>query len=319
MNQYQEIRRKHREELDYRKKELYNRLPRLSEIEKEMVMLSIEVSKAILDKTSDYAELIDQLQNKQINLKAERAELLTSLNLPKDYLEIKYRCKECKDTGFINYNKCRCYIQKEIELLYKHSNITGNLKRENFDQFRLDYYSDELIDGNISPKQNMKQIYMNCIKYVKEFDKHDKNLLFIGNPGLGKTFLCNSIAKDLLDAGKSVIYQTSADLIDTIRKNQFSFERIENDSEYISEVFECDLLIIDDLGTELSTQFSELVIYNILNKRLLDRKKIIISTNLDIDELMSLYSNRITSRLFGNFDTHWFIGKDIRLKMHKLI
>ena len=317
--QYEELQKKHKNELDYRKSNLFDKVPRLQEIERGLVKLIIEVSRSILDKTKDYDVLLNQLQHKQMDLKIERAEILTSLNLPIDYLETNYQCKSCKDTGFINGKKCKCYIKKEIEFLYKSSNTNERLKIENFDQFRLDYYSDEKLDGNISPKENMKEIYMDCLKYVKDFDSHNTSLLFIGNPGLGKTFLCNSIAKDLLDAGKSVIYQTSADLIDTIRKNKFNFDKQEENSDYLNELFNCDLLIIDDLGTELTTQFSELVIYNILNKRLLDKKKIIISTNLDIDELMSLYSNRITSRLFGNFNTHWFIGQDIRLKMHKLL
>jgi len=175
------------------------------------------------------------------------------------------------------------------------------------------------MDNRVSPRENMKQIYFECIKYAQEFDNHVKNLLFIGRPGLGKTFLCNSIAKSLLDAGKSVMYQSSPDLIDLVRKFKFDFDNEEAGDEALKDVYECDLLIIDDLGTELNTQFSGLVIYNILNKRLTDNKKMIISTNLDVDEIMKTYSERISSRIFGNFDMFEFYGEDIRLKMHDII
>jgi DNA replication protein DnaC len=234
-------------------------------------------------------------------------------------VDMKYQCKYCKDTGFLDNQKCKCYVQKEINRLYEQSNLGEVLDKENFEQFRWDYYSDLSEEGNISPKENMELIYFKCINFVKDFDKHNTNLMFLGKPGLGKTFLCNSIAKDLLDNGKSVIYKTASDLIDIIRKYKFDFENENSNEQSLNEIYNCDLLIVDDLGTELSTQFSNLALYSILNRRNVKNKKMIISTNLDIDEFTRIYSDRITSRIFGNFDILEFLGEDIRLKMHNII
>ena len=198
---------------------------------------------------------------------------------------------------------------------YEYSNLSFILEKENFEQFRWDYYSDDPDENGISPLKNMQEIYKKCIDFVEQFDEHNKNLFFIGSPGLGKTFLCNSIAKDLLDKGRSVIYMTVPDLIDTMRKYKFDFDKEENYAHYLNEIYNCDLLIMDDLGTELSTQFSNQAIYNILNKRIVNMKKMIISTNLSGVDFQSTYSERIVSRIIGNFEACKFVGKDIRLIM----
>jgi DNA replication protein DnaC len=318
MKEYENLRDKHKRELEHRKDTLYSKLPRLRAIEEELVKLSIDITKAILNNSQNSRELLETLHRKQMDLKAERVELLLENNYPRDYLEPRHQCKNCKDTGYVDNKKCFCLIQKEIEQLYQQSNMSNSFKKENFDMFRLDLYSNEAEEGQISPQQNMKNIYMTCINYAKNFDAHDKNLFFIGNPGLGKTFLCNSIAKELLDAGKSVIYQSSPDLIDTIRKYTFDFDKEEENTPYLEKLYNCDLLIIDDLGTELSTKFTNIAIYNILNRRLLNSKKMIISTNLNTDDLMKMFDERIYSRILGNFSMYKFFGGDIRLKMRTM-
>jgi len=303
------------EEIEARKKTLYDKLPRLKEIEDEMVKLSIDITRAILSKSNTAEVLIDKLKNKQLDLKVEKAEILSANKYPIDYLDSIYKCKLCKDTGFVNYQKCKCYKQREIYLNYEYSNLSFILEKENFEQFRWDYYSDDPDENGISPLKNMQEIYKKCIDFVEQFDEHNKNLFFIGSPGLGKTFLCNSIAKDLLDKGRSVIYMTVPDLIDTMRKYKFDFDKEENYAHYLNEIYNCDLLIMDDLGTELSTQFSNQAIYNILNKRIVNMKKMIISTNLSGVDFQSTYSERIVSRIIGNFEACKFVGKDIRLIM----
>lgn len=318
MEEYEQLRENSREELENRKKTLYGRLPRLKEIEDELVKLSIDITRAILNRSQDPGILMEQLKKKQMDLKIEKAEILSANSFPIDYLELKYRCKNCKDTGYVDGAKCGCLIQKEIIHLYQQSNLGESVKNENFDQFRLDYYSDEKDGNGFSPRDNMKDILLKCIRFVEDFDNHNFSLLFVGSPGLGKTFMCNSIAKELLKKGKSVIYQVSSELIDLVRKYKFDFENEVNSSSALNEIYNCDLLIIDDLGTELPTQFSSLVIYNILNKRLLNNKKIIVSTNLNTDEIMKSYSERIYSRLFGNLSMYKFYGEDIRLKRHSL-
>jgi DNA replication protein DnaC len=318
LKEYELVRENNKEALQQRKQALYIKFPRLKDIENEMVRLGIDITRAILNKANDADALIEQLRRHQMDLKIEKAEILSSNRFPVDYLEPSYQCKKCKDIGYIDGKKCSCFIQKEIANLYQQSNLGENVKNENFDQFRLDYYSDEKDESGYSPRDNMKNIYMTCIRFVQDFGNQNANLLFIGNPGLGKTFLCNSIAKDLLEQGRSVIYQVSSELIDLVRKYKFDFENEDNNSSSLNELYNCDLLIIDDLGTELPTQFSSLVIYNILNKRLLNNKKTIISTNLNTDEIMKSYSERIYSRLFGNFNMYKFYGEDIRLKRHSL-
>lgn len=319
MNEYEEIRERNKKELDKRKQELYAKLPRLKEIDDEMINLGLKITKAVLMDTENREKLLEDLHKKQTDLKIEKAEILTANKYPKDYLQMKYCCKKCKDTGYIGLEKCSCLMQKLIAHQYKQFKLSHKIAKENFENFNINYYSDEPIDGGISPRENMQHIFMECIKYTKDFDTHNKNLLFVGRPGLGKTFLCNSIAKDLLDMGKSVIYQSAPDLIDLVRKYMFDFDNEEMGDEALKEIYECDLLIIDDLGTELNTQFSGLAIYNILNKRLTNNKKIIISTNLSVNEILNTYSERITSRIFGNFYLYKFIGEDIRLKIQNVI
>ncbi len=319
LKQYELVRRSNKEELEQRKQNLYSRIPRLREIEDALVKLSIDITRAILNKSSDPEALLANLKKQQMDLKVEKAELLAANKYPIDYLDEIYQCKTCKDTGFVSYEKCRCFRQKEIYQNYEHSNFGSILSRENFEQFRWEYFPKEADENGISPLKNMQGIYKKCIDFVNNFDKNNSSLFFIGSPGLGKTFLCNSIAKDLLDKGKSVIYHTVPDLIDAMRKYKFDFDNEESNQPYLSDIYNCDLLIMDDLGTELTTQFANQVIYNILNKRIQNGKKMVISTNLSIQELQSMYSERIVSRIIGNFESCKFVGIDIRLKKKGMV
>ena len=278
-----------------------------------MVELGLQITRSILFDDVDRKKQLDFLKEKQKSLIAEKTSLLKKNNYPANYLEAIYNCIKCKDTGFAGLEKCSCLVQKQIEYNYVQSNLAQST--DSFETFNINYYSDTPLENGLSPKKNMKQIYLKSIKFVQDFDSHNENLLFIGRPGLGKTFLCLSIAKELLKAGKSVIYQTAPDLTDLIRKRKFDFDNEEENDMILDNLNTCDLLIIDDLGTELSTQFSSLVIFNILNKRLLKSKSTIIATNLDVNEILRDYSERITSRIFGNFHMYEFFGDDIRLLM----
>lgn len=315
LNSYEQIQNKNKDEMEKRKRSLYVKLPRLEQIESEMIKLSIDITRAILNDAHTSEDLLEQLRKKQFDLKVEKAEILSANKYPIDYLDPIYQCKLCKDSGFVSYEKCKCYKQKEIYLNYEQSNLSSILNKENFELFRWEYYSNVPDESGRSPLKNMQHIYKMCIDFVENFDEHDTNIFFIGNPGLGKTFLCNSIAKDLLDKGKSVLYKTVPDLIDAMRKYKFDFDNEESNIPYLNEIYNCDLLIMDDLGTELSTQFSNQVIYNILNKRIISSKKMVISTNLSLIDFQSTYSERIMSRIIGNFEACKFVGEDIRLKM----
>lgn len=318
MDEYEKLQKKARDEFEQRKKLLYAKFPRLAEIEDEMTRLSLEVARAFLKDTPNGEALLKKLHERQLDLKMEKAELLAANRYPMDYLDMRYQCRKCKDTGFINDKKCSCYKQKEINYLYMQSNIGDSVAKENLELFRFDLYSDASSEEGISPRENMKDIYRKCVNYIKNFNEHNINLLFIGSPGLGKTFLCHSIAKDLLDSGRSVIYHTAPDLIDMIRKYKFNFDKEEENEALMDEIYNCDLLIIDDLGTELRTAFSDLAIYSILSKRISKDMKTIIATNLSTDELVKYYSERINSRLLGNFTMLKFFGQDIRLKKREV-
>lgn len=234
-----------------------------------------------------------------------------------------YECPLCKDTGFIisSNNKsilCNCIKQKLFDINFNKSNI-GNLEKENFENFNLDLYSDEInfekYHAKVSPKQNILNIKDIVLKFIKEFDNPDeKNLLFTGNTGLGKTFLSNCIAKELLDNGKTVLYQTAPIMIDSIIDYRFGKS---DSNEIYNNIINVDLLIIDDLGAEALNPLKISELFNIINARLLCSNnhvtKTIISTNLNMNNLLDTYSERIFSRLASYYNVCRFFGEDIRI------
>lgn len=314
MEEYQEKGEKAQRQLRMRREEVYEKFPRLTEIEREMKALGIEIVKATQANPKQVEQLTARLKERSIDLQMERAEILASNGYPVDYLEMKYACPKCKDTGYISTQRCECFEQRLIDKAYEQSNLHSLLERENFDTFRMDYYSDQPSDQQeVSPRKNMENILLSCITYARDFDNHEKNLFFYGSPGLGKTFLSHAIAKDLLEKGKIVLYQTAGDLIDFIRNNKFDHNQQE-ENPMLERIFRSDLLIIDDLGTEYLTEFAKMELYNIINKRLLTGKKMVISTNLSLRELQEKYPNRLTSRILGHFELYKFYGEDIRIK-----
>lgn len=263
-------------------------------------------------------ELLNSLREKLNFLKKKKTEILKSHGYPEDYLEPKYECNICKDTGYVNGKRCKCFNQKLINIYYKQSSIAEILQKENFSNFNFEYYSDKPYGDKPSPRANMRTIVEFALNFIKHFDTIEESLFFYGNSGLGKTFLANCIAKELLDRGKSVIYRTAPDLIEGLRINKLNPDS-EIYNEYLELLKECDLLIIDDLGTEPITAFSLQEFFNILNTRLLLGKKFIISTNLPLSEIMAIYPERIYSRIFGHFKLLNFYGEDIRLKKKMII
>jgi len=301
--------------LRQRQEEVYKKIPRIAEIDKLLASTGIEISKAILQNPEKSEELIHSLEQKNLDLMIEKAELLYINGYNKNYLEPSYECYSCKDTGYINNKPCHCFKQALIDIAYDQSNLKEILAVENFDNFNFDYFSTEIDpESNISPRENIKQIYSHCIRFIEQFDEQFDNLIFYGNPGLGKTFLCNCIAKDLLDRGKTVIYLTAFQLFQLFE--QARFNKDENDEftkDYLESIFTVDLLIIDDLGTEFNTSFTGSELFNCLNSRLLDKKHTIISTNLSPNDWQKQYSERIVSRIFGHYKALKLIGNDIRI------
>lgn len=307
---------------EYRKKIFYEKNPEINKINLDLNNLAIEISKTILEKNP---EKLLKLKSDFNNLKNKKNILIKSTKINKNYFLPDYECKICNDTGYIldSNNKsilCNCIKQKLFDLKYNSANI-GDLKKENFNNFDFSLYSDEInkekYKANISPKKNIENIKKISEKFISNFDNIDeKNLLFTGNTGLGKTFISNCIAYELLNKGKNVLYQSASTMLDSII--DYKFGKTEDSENIYNNILNVDLLIIDDLGTENinSLKFSEL--FNIINTRLLNQTnhitKTIISTNLSMNNLFKLYDERIVSRLIGYYNICRFFGDDIRYK-----
>ncbi|SFE68988.1 ATP-binding protein [Peptostreptococcus sp. D1] len=319
LNEYQKTRQRNKNLLEERINQIHERFPEIKKLSDQIRDNGIKMAKAALSSTSN--EELEKLSDYQEKLIYKKNKSLEENNIPSDYLKLKYDCNICKDTGFVESGvQCTCFKQKIINSLYRMSNLEKILEKDNFSNFNLDLYPDETVEGyGKSPKENMRDIIMDVYHYIQNFDTYSSdeknNLLFWGKPGLGKTFLCSCIAKDILNNGYTVIYQTSFNLMEIIEKYKFHRnDCTSDDMENFRNLFECDLLIIDDLGTELVNSFITSELFNIINDRLNANKKIIISTNLNPPQIGREYTDRVLSRIIGNFKIYEFYGNDLRLK-----
>lgn len=315
LRQYERIRREKTEELRQRQTTVYDKIPRIQEIENEIAMAGVRIAKMVLKKPEDSFSLLGNLREGLTALKMEKERLLRENGFSLDFLEMNYECSHCKDTGYIGQKQCLCMKQKLMDAAYDQSNIRDILKVENFDTFDIRYYSAEKgKDELISPRENIQGILSTCLSFTEHFDIQFSNLLLYGGTGLGKTFLCNCIAKDLLDHGKTVLYVTAGQLFKLIEEQRFQKKDDEETEDYMSDILDVDLFIIDDLGTEFSTILSSSELFMMINGRMLNKKPVIISTNLSPADLIHQYSDRIVSRLLGEYKALKFFGEDIRVK-----
>lgn len=305
---------------EYKKASLYKEHPELEEINSKLNNYAILLSKVILENND---EKVKKLKSDFNKLKIDKDNILKKLNLSEDFFTPDYECKLCNDTGYIVDENdrsvlCNCIKQKLFDIKYNSSNI-GDLNKENFSTFNLSLYSTEVnkekFKANISPRDNIENIKKIAEHFIENFDDpEEKNLLFIGNTGLGKTFLSNCIANELLNLNKTILYQSASSMLDSIIDYKFGKE--DSSDNIYRNTLTVDLLIIDDLGTENinSLKFAEL--FNIINNRLLNQNnhitKTIISTNLSIENLFKNYDERIVSRLVGYYNICRFFGDDIR-------
>lgn len=312
LDTYDKIREIEKKKLNERKKEIQKLYPNIMEIENEIQKLSLKLSLSIL-KSQDADKTLDSYKERILDLRARKYEMLVSKGYSPDFLNLHYRCEKCQDTGFIGTQKCSCFKEKLIKLYYENSHLEEILKTKNFDAFNLSLFSPHK-NGNekYSPKKNMQNILEYIIKeYIPNFKDINTNLLFYGNPGSGKSFLSYCIAKELLDAGFLVLYKTSDELINDLKDIRFN-----NNSKLEEVLIDCDLLIIDDLGAEQKSEFSITELFNLLNKKLLKNKKMLISTNLLLPNITQVYSERIYSRLIGEFKLCKFYSDDIRITLN---
>lgn len=319
LREYDARRLKSHRELEDRKAKLYQAIPELQEIDHEIVHGSIGSAKLSLKGDSS---ALDQLEERNRALSAKKSALLAAHGYPEDYLLPRYTCPDCEDTGYIGTQKCHCFRQAIVNILYAQSNVCQAIEQENFDTFSYRFYSDSYIDEttHLTPLANMKHVVSQARGFIEAFDHSHGNLLIYGNTGVGKTFLSNCIARELLLTGHTVIYLTAFQLFDILER--YKFNRTGPAEEYgysetanqFSYILDCDLLIIDDLGTELNNTFITSQLYLCINERLLRRQSTIISTNLSFEQLKSNYSERIFSRIASNYTFLKIVGEDIRIK-----
>ncbi|MBQ3149771.1 MAG: ATP-binding protein [Clostridia bacterium] len=284
-------------------------IPRLKELDREISSLGLSVIKAIGMK-ENAEEFVQRLSQRSLEAQEERRRLLIDAGLPEDFLTVKYSCSKCSDTGFVGGYRCECYGKLLKSIAYKELCDNFPIEKSTFDTFKLGFYS-KATDPHtgVVPHDRMSDILNFCKAYAKDFDLRSQSIFMYGETGLGKTHLSLAIAGEVVRKGYGVIYGSAQNLFSKIEKEHFSRD---NDEDAASAVLNCDLLIIDDLGAEFSTQFSVSALYNIINTRMQSGLPVIISTNLPVKEFESRYTRRVTSRIFGSFTTLAFCGSDIR-------
>ena len=297
-----------------RRAEISQKIPRIAELDSKMASISMEYITDALERHADSSPA--SLNLKLSSLIAEKKKLLQENGYPADYLEPVYTCPDCKDTGFIDGVKCHCFNKAAIEFFYARSNAKNIRKDENFKTFSLDKYSKNYRENPTgkSAYEHMKDVLKTAQDFAANFGKDGslRNLILYGETGLGKTFLSNCIANELINSCHSVIYLTAIELFQAYSKSEFSND---NDTEDLSqEITDCDLLIIDDLGTELSNKFTNSRLFYCINDRILKDKSTIISTNLSMNQLHEQYSDRIFSRIMYSYRPVKFFGDNIRLQ-----
>lgn len=311
---FEERRTKNRHLLNERKAKVYKMIPEYESLDTPKTLTSEINIYEILAGNKDYA---NQLKSNLMHKSEQKAKLLTEYGFPSDYLEPIYSCTDCKDTGYIDTKKCHCYKDELLRMMYKQSNLERILNEENFNTFNIEYYPDDYIvpDTDYTPRDFMRSNLDICHEYINNFENEHGNLLIYGRSGVGKTFLTNCIAKEILDAGYSVLYLTSHELFDILETKVFHREKVDDMIEsVVSMLYTCDLLIIDDLGTEMINSFTESQLFSCIQRRLLAQVGTIISTNFSFDDIINHYSERIFSRLFGNYTLIKIVGDDIRIK-----
>ncbi len=298
-NEAEKIQKAHRDEIALK-------FPELIKIEQEMADAGLSVIKA-LGMGDDSQDYIKFLETTNLNAQKRRVELLRENGYPEDYLKAKYFCSECNDKGFKNGFMCSCHKQLLKSIAYKKLCSQFPVDKCTFDNFNLSYYPDH--GGDITPYKRMKAVFDYCKSYADKFTSRSPGLLMLGNTGLGKTHLSLAIAGQVINRGYGVIYASAQNILNKLENEKFG-RSDSTDTE--KSLIECDLLILDDLGTEFSTQFTVSAIYNIINSRLLASKPTIISTNLTMEQLESTYTQRISSRILSEYTILQFDGTDVR-------
>lgn len=300
---YDEKQKRHRLELENHINYVNQNISGFLELNNAISSLCVQQAKKILSDDNEAALL---LKDKILDMKKEKAALLKASNIEETYLQMQYDCPDCKDTGYQNGQKCHCFKQAMLSILYDQSGIKDMLMQLDFNKISEHYYQGKDYDNFVDTLKITKD-------FVKNFKKDYQNLIFYGTVGTGKSLMSGCIDKSLIESGHSVIYFSASSLIDALSKYTFDYKSKEEQTDLYSDIYECDLLIIDDLGTEMTNAFSVSKLFTCLNERFLRKKSIVISTNLSLEELRDRYSDRIFSRITGNFTFCRLTGPDIRM------
>ncbi|MBO5023771.1 MAG: ATP-binding protein [Clostridia bacterium] len=294
-------------EAEARKEKLHMLFPEIAEIDRVLSETGMKIFSAALSGEGNIDKRIAELKRANDELLEARREILVSHGYPADYSDLKFECDKCRDTGYVEGKMCSCMRRDLVMAGYESSGIGKLIAKQNFENFDLSYYKG-------AEYEQMSRVFESVSDFANTFRENSgRNLLFIGMTGLGKTHLSSACAKAIIERGFDVVYESAQNIFSDFEYERFS--RGYNNDEQSSKTdryFECDLLIIDDLGTELSNQFTTSCLYNIVNTRMCAGKSIIINTNLKRGELMEKYQDRVTSRLFGEFEVCLFVGRDIR-------
>ncbi|GHU41160.1 DNA replication protein DnaC [Clostridia bacterium] len=310
MRSYEKRQRTRRILIEKRQQELYDKSSPFRETEVQMSSVALSFGRLFLEGDTT---AISRLKAEITRLSQEKSFLIQNLGYPKDYLTPPYECNICKDTGYVDDKRCPCFRQQAIDLVYNSSNLSGILEAENFKHFSFSYYSSKEIDAasGLSYLALAQKAVNESKSFIERFDTSFENLFFYGDTGVGKTFLSHCVAKELLDLGHSVIYVTAFDLFSIFEKN--TFQKKEAQGFDYQNLFDCDLLMIDDLGTEFANSFTNSQLFLCLNERILRQKSTLISTNLNMPKLSELYSERLFSRIMCFYTMLKLAGDDIRI------
>ena len=293
-----------------RLQEAYRELPRLRQIDQQLRQTMVAAAQAAFSRGGDVAAMIDEAKQKNLSLQAERQALLDATFTP-GWLNESPVCDRCGGNGYIGSTMCACLAELCREEQRKELTVL-NVGEDSFDAFRLDVYPDKNDPRlGINIRSLMERTYQVCRNYAENFNAKSGNLLFSGDTGLGKTFLSACIARTVSDKGYSVVYESAGHLFAHLERAKFSGD--EDARREAERYTACDLLIVDDLGTEMPGQFTTAALYTLINDRILSGKATIVSTNLNVDDLTKRYNAQVASRL-RSFQRLAFLGEDIRLK-----
>lgn len=312
MRVYQQRQLDNKRDQDKRIQEVYEAVPEVAELSDQIAALMARAARKMV--LGD-GETAGQLKEQAALLRTKRDQCLKEYGYPADYLELRYHCPDCRDTGYADGKKCGCFARMEVELLYDQSNIRDRLERENFDTLSMEYYDREAIDEKtgMTVYDYMSMVIEECRSFVEHFGEEKGSILFTGNTGCGKTFLSSCIARELIRRCYSVVYLTATDLFDILSESRFGSREEEEAKERASGILDCDLLIIDDLGTELINTFTVSQLFYCVNERLNRQKGTIISTNLSLNRLRDEFTERVTSRILSQYRILPLLGEDLRL------